>query len=216
MNTNEAANIHDLAHASVVTHALVFASNAAAFMLGGEELLRTKEIKPDILDQCLRNTYEKMYERYVSHNSYNSPLEVNSFKWGNKVAVTLDGNTIHNSEAHYVEAFQDLIKLHNKMPKFSLENRNNNFPSGTTTAGEQYINLFWEGSYGGALGIQFDEYFIYVSGRKCATVYGDIMIFGNDLFRYGTQSTQGNTITLGDPTFDKGYAIRVCKRGSLL
>ena len=210
LNDDKPANGYDLVHASIVSNALVFASNAAAFMLGGEELMRTKEIPMSMIDDVLPNTYTELYGHKISHNSYNSPIEVNSFKWGNKIKVTVDSTTVYNSTEHYVEAYAGMIKLHNQMPKFAPHNMREAWPTGTTTAGNTYINLYWTGSYGGALGIQFDEYFIYVAGRNQCGIPGDSAIYANRLWDYGTQSEYGGTINMGGNGY--GLAIRVCKR----
>lgn len=211
MNDGRPADAEALIRAVIATETVIFASNACAFMLGGEELFRTKEIPDNLLDECLRNTYEPMHGHNISHNSYNSPLEVNSFKWGNKVAVTIDGHKVENKTFKYIETFQKIVKLHNEIPKFSLSNnKTGSFPNGTTTAGNSYINLFWGGSYGGALGIQFDEWFIYLTGRNEATVPGDQAIYNNCLFNYGYQSFSSGNVVLGGDGY--GYAIRVCKR----
>ena len=213
MNDGAPAGAEALIKAVIVAEAVVFASNACAFMQGGEELYRTKEIPDDILDECLPNTYEEMHGHNISHNSYNSPMEVNSFKWGNKVQVTVDGKTVKNSDLHYNEAFKDMIKLHNEIPKYSLaNNKTDNFPSGITSAGNEYINLFWMGSYGCSMGVQLDEYFIYVVGRNQADIPADKTICDNCLFSYGIQNFGESSIHMGNSSY--GYAIRVCKRGA--
>lgn len=112
--------------ASIQAHALTFASNGVAFILGGEEFLRTKTVKDsagtyDYTEQVNdKDSYRDMYGNVISHNSYNSPLAVNAFKWNQKKSVTVVGNngtafsnTITNDEFHYCETFRGLIKMHN-------------------------------------------------------------------------------------------------------
>ena len=115
--------------ASIQAHALTFASNGVAFILGGEELFRTKTVAGkdnegntiDYKDQVAdKDSYREMYGNTISHNSYNSPLAVNSFKWDNKKSVTFYGNkngsnfssTITNAKFNYVDAFQKIIEMH--------------------------------------------------------------------------------------------------------
>lgn len=214
INDGSPAHIVQIVRASIASHALVFVSNAAAFMLGGEELLRTKEVSEDILPDCLENTYTKLHGHYISHNSYNSPLKVNSFKWGNKISISLDGNTITNAEYHYVEQFQKLVKLHSEMPKYSLSNnKSGQFPSSLTSVGNAFGNLYWGGSNGGCLGIQFDEYFIYCFSKVEAGqgyIYGDSSIYnyGKKMFSYGSQDIFLDNVICGDQ-----FAIQILYRG---
>ena len=114
---------------SIELHAMVMQSNSAAFILGGEELLRSKKISntASITD---KTSYVDMCGGSYSHNSYNSPIEVNSFKWDNKKSVTISGDyggtftsTIENGyqdpsvdhKFHYIEAFANLIKAHQQV-----------------------------------------------------------------------------------------------------
>ena len=67
-----------------------------------------------------------MYGHLTSHNSYNSPLIVNSFKWGNKIVATFDYSK--GSETYKVDTyaenmtkkFHDMIALHIWMTKNRL------------------------------------------------------------------------------------------------
>ena len=76
-----------------------------------------------MIDQITDMTsYVDMYGNHVSHNSYNSPLEVNTFKWDQKKEVTVTGNngsafssTITNAEYNYCDAFAGLIKMHSQI-----------------------------------------------------------------------------------------------------
>lgn len=205
------ATIEEIARASIASHTLVFASNAAAFMLGGEELFRTKEVTDDVRGDCLENTYTKLHSHYISHNSYNSPLKVNSFKWGNKIEVELDGNKITDEEFNYVKQFKKLIKLHDDMPKYSLSNKADAFPGTTTSKGKSYGNLSWGGKNGGCLGIQFDEYFIYVFSKQSdGFIWGDSSFFNNEhkVFDYGSQSINDGKIYNGN-----SFAVSIYYRG---
>ena len=204
-----AGDINNIVKASIASHALVFASNGVAFMLGGEEIFRTKEVSQAMIDNkdVTSATYTKLYNRYCSHNSYNSPLEVNSFKWGNKLSVTIDGITCENSVYKYNSAWKTLVKLHSNRDFFAPKNKAEIWPDGKTTAGNTYENLCWRGN-GNALGIQLDEYFIYVCGRTPGTLSYDYSM--TKLFEYGGSAGSG-TISFGDN--DYGFGIVVGRRG---
>ncbi len=117
--------VEAILRASLATHTMIMASNAAAFIQGGEEILRTKTIPDNMIDQITdKSSYGSLYGNYVSHNSYNSPIEINAFKWNNKKSVKMssvrDGgdrveSEIKNSVLNYCDAFRDLIKLHSKI-----------------------------------------------------------------------------------------------------
>ncbi|MCR5491446.1 MAG: hypothetical protein K6F32_04905, partial [Bacilli bacterium] len=76
-----------IAAASVAAQSVIMASNGIAFMQGGEEIFRSKIIEQEDLEEVEETTYEAKYGNYYSHNSYNAPAYVNSFKWDRKIAV---------------------------------------------------------------------------------------------------------------------------------
>ena len=106
--------------ASIQAHAMTFQANSPAFILGGEEFFRSKKISDTDLPLITDETsYAEMCGGYYSHNSYNSPLSVNSFKWENKTEFTVSGafggsfsQTVKNSQFNYVDAFKSLIRAH--------------------------------------------------------------------------------------------------------
>ena len=177
-NNERAATIEEVLRGSIQAHALVMASNCAAFILGGEELLRTKEyvgIDPDKVEgvNITLDSWTPLYNHKISHNSYNAPLEVNSFKWGNKVKVELDNQTIKNGviganddNFHYFETFASMIKAHKHLHKKSSKGvaNYNDFVS-TTSKGEGVLGRYWsqEGNFSNCVGLQANEAFIYAS-----------------------------------------------------
>lgn len=202
------ASMDQIIKASMASHALVFASNGVAFMLGGEELFRTKEVPAYMIQdksyKILPDTYTELYGRYVSHNSYNSPIEVNSFKWGNKVFVKIaDTEEISDSVYKYNDAWKSLISLHNKMRFESPVKRGDVWPSGTTSAGNPVENIWWANGDNG-MGIQYDEVFIYVAGRSGAGNFG--IASDNVLFEYGS-NRNGTSASIDS------FGVIVCKRG---
>ena len=162
------ATIESILRGSLQAHALVMASNSAAFILGGEELLRTKEyagIDPDDYAGVTKDSYTEMWGHKISHNSYNAPLELNSFKWGNKVEVIgHDANDkITNAVFNYNDAFATLIKSHKNLLKKRGENNGYYAFVGSTSAGAGVINRYWSeaGNFGNAVAFQANEAFVY-------------------------------------------------------
>ena len=201
------ASLVSILRASLQAHALVFASNSPAFILGGEELLRTKEyvgIDPKDVTGVTADSWTEMWGHKISHNSYNAPLSVNSFKWGNKVQVEYDGEVLANETFHYLEKFQDLVKMHKELQKkpgcASYDEL-----IGTTTDGRGG-GLYWgrggEDGIGNAVGFQTNETFIYlVAGGYGANDYvvnGDNPADWTQKFEYGIHQYGDGKVTFGD------------------
>ncbi len=173
---NRAASLEEMLRGSIQAHALVMASNCAAFILGGEELLRTKEYVGYQLDEdgqmivegvnITADSWTPLYGHNISHNSYNAPLDVNSFKWGNKVKVTLDGQSITNATYGYTNVFASMIKAHKQLAKKRSTGVSNygDFV-GTTSTGEGVLGRYWsqEGNFSNCVGLQANEAFLYIS-----------------------------------------------------
>ena len=222
-------NGYDIMHASETVHALIFTSNAAAFMLGGEEILRTKDV--DLANPALvadntipRDSYENMYGHLTSHNSYNSPIEVNSFKWTNKIVATFDegksnGESINSYKVDtYGEGltnkFARMIELHNTMPKYDMEKVHAR--QVVTSKGIYVDNLSWSGVTGeGSFGIQFDEYFIYASGRSFGKVgAGSVPRWGAPLLTVGGNvEYHDGSLNLGNEVYGNGFAFAIYYAG---
>ena len=165
---NRPASIESILRGSLQAHALVMAGNSAAFILGGEELLRTKEYKginPEDYAGVTKDSYTEMWGHNISHNSYNAPLSVNTFKWGNKVEVIgHDANDkITNEVFHYNEKFAELIKSHKGLLKKRGENNGYGAFVGSTSAGAGVMNRYWSeaGNFGNAVAFQANEAFVY-------------------------------------------------------
>ena len=69
---------------NVLTNSLVFTSQGTSFMLAGEEFLRTKEMHADEAAKVGADTYIKVGDHYLSHNSYNSTYRVNELDYSLK------------------------------------------------------------------------------------------------------------------------------------
>ena len=225
-NGTDPGNGYDIMHASEAVHALIFASNAAAFMLGGEEILRTKDV--DLADPALvedntipADSYEDMYGHLTSHNSYNSPIEVNSFKWTNKIVTYFDkGKWVPSTYAvdTYAEdltgKFARMIELHKQMPKYDMDKVH---ARQTVTSKGNYVeNLSWAGMTGeGSFGIQFDEYFIYASGREFGRVgAGSVPKWGSPILAVGGNVEYSDgALNLGNGGYNNGFAFAIYYAG---
>lgn len=134
-----APSVSNLVQATIAAHASVFMSNGAAFIQGGEELYRTKSYSYCSAEQLAKLTAGgadavvrpfptyvhcsedpeviqatsevMMYGSIITHNSYKSPDEVNSFKWDRKISVN------GTSTYEYNETWQKLVKAHNDFYK---------------------------------------------------------------------------------------------------
>ena len=167
-NDNHPATIESILRASLQAHALVMAGNSAAFILGGEELLRTKEyagIDPADYSGVTADSYTEMWGHKISHNSYNAPLEVNSFKWGNKIEVVGHNSEDKITEAvyQYNEAFATLIKSHKGLLKKRGTNNGYGDFVGKTSTGNGVMNRYWSqiGNFSNCVAFQANEAFIY-------------------------------------------------------
>ena len=201
------ASLENILRGSLQAHGLVMASNAAAFIYGGEEFLRTKEytVDPSTITGVTADSWTELFGHKISHNSYNAPLSLNSFKWGNKVKVELDGETITNEVYHYNEKFQDLVKMHKGLQK---KGKNSTFEElvGTTSDGRAVGGLWWaragQDDVGNAVGFQANETFIYL----VAGGYGDNDYVGSgdnpgdwtQKFEYGYHNYEDNKVKFGN------------------
>lgn len=211
-------NLQRVVDASVAANAFVMLSNGIAFMQGGEELFRSKELTQAETEEVTSDTYENMYGHICSHNSYNAPARANSFKWGNKISITRDNQTVQttNACAKYAEA----IKLHTTMPKYQYSSAG--FPPSKTSAGNTILGTSWAGkdknnnNYNGGSGFQLDEYFIFFAGRNWAYVsFGDVPKCGDPVFSFNLDAydTVNGTVNVGNYANNTGGAIVMWYRG---
>ena len=191
------ARLDAILKASLQAHALVMASNSAAFILGGEEILRTKEyagIDPASYSGVTADSYTEMWGRKISHNSYNAPLEVNSFKWGNKVSVQGYDNedVIFDASYHYVDAFKTLIKSHKDLLKKRGTNNGYGDFVGSTSAGKGVMNRYWsqENNFSNCVAFQANEAFVYTCAGTVNT--GDYIQCDPDAMNLWTFKFQYN------------------------
>ena len=175
----------DLVAASIAAHGLIFASDSAAFIQGGEELYRTKtytdEEVAELYDETdpqsiLRPfTYKKdyvtyttdpnqvmctaevwMYGKVTTHNSYKSSDHVNSFKWNRKIMV--DGFSTYS----FNETWKAMIRTHAELPKVGWPDNTYDDCPNLNFFGEQNPNVIrlW-------FGVNPSKgYYFFVNGRR--------------------------------------------------
>ena len=238
-NGDEAPYMIDVLHATLAAQTVVFASNSAAFMLGGEEILRRKEIIFDennpsspsnnvTADEFAKipvTTYRTHTGHKLSHNSYNSPINVNSFKWGNKVSITDDHGVVINMKSENLTAkYAALIALHKEMPKYNRSKLDTLGPGHTTTGGHAIGDVYWlsnswhdnadHADDKAGVGIQYDDWFVYVSCRNFAYFKVNVSSWTQKFVTGDFRVDAGNnSINLGSESAPNyGFSAAVYKR----
>lgn len=139
-------DIETVARTSVAVNGAILMSNGVAFINGGEEIFRTK-----IEDSEKVTPYEvDMYGKRVTHNSYTSSDETNSYKYERKVQLY-----------EYFEMYKELIEIRKQLePVFFPENYDNTelISVWDNTASNHSIALYRKGKDGSA-------YHMLLSGR---------------------------------------------------
>lgn len=126
-----------VAKASLAAHAAVMYSQGMAFIQGGEELFRTKVLSDADLansipyDPVEHPVYSEdkevvactadviMYGKVITHNSYASSDECNSFKWDRKISIEYQGETINMLT--YYNQFKEMINGRTVSPRIMFE-----------------------------------------------------------------------------------------------
>ena len=205
---NHPASLQSILRASLQAHALVMAGNSAAFILGGEELLRTKEytVDPDTITGVTADSWTELWGHKISHNSYNAPLSVNTFKWGNKVKITCGDDEITNAEFGYNDSFKALIKMHKGLEKKRGENNGYDAYMGKTSKGTNVDNNYWgrdgKADISNAVAFQVNETFIFtcagdISGGNDYISTGDAPGSWTEKFNYGYHAFGDGKVSFG-------------------
>ena len=139
-------DIETVARASVAVNGAILMSNGVAFINGGEEIFRTK-----IEDNEKTTPYEvNMFGKRITHNSYTSSDETNSYKYDRKVQLY-----------EYFEMYKELIEIRKQLePVYFPENYDNSelISVWDNTASNHSIALYRKGKDGSA-------YHMLLSGR---------------------------------------------------
>ena len=175
-----APSVKDRINASLTVHSIVMMGNAASFIQGGEELYRTKSYHKDsaelkaLMDKGTVRPYPdyphyssdpdvviatsevRMYDYVVSHNSYKSSDELNSFKWDRKIEV--DGVSTYE----YNEIWQTMIHTKKNVGHYGYPTNCNTGSLNSWGNGDGSTAFaMWVADYEGAS----TGYYFVVSGR---------------------------------------------------
>ena len=171
-DASKAPSVADVMRGSTAINTAIMMSNGVAFMLGGEEIFRNKiEDKPE--DSRLDEDYVKMYGKCVSHNSYKSSTNTNSFKWDRKIKVTGYKDTVYAGEVQqgkfvnwYMEALKGAIAARKEIAKktsggFSTKSNNQDYSN---------CNYFEAGDGYTKVGFYMGGYVLALNGRAAGSV----------------------------------------------
>ncbi len=181
-------NPYDVAEASLAVHATIAFSQGIAFIHGGEELFRSKEVDPEQESYEVKAypdypTYSedtsvetatddvRMFGKIISHNSYRNSDNTNSFKYDRKIKIEYQGSDVNVYEVS--QKFNTLYEIRSQLsdarlsysdtsgsPFSSMSSWYNgvNYSSSNATMIGTYFNTGY--NYSG------DDYYIFVSGRE--------------------------------------------------
>lgn len=189
------ASTENLIRASIQAHALTFVSNTPAFIQGGEELFRTKELDFDPNEHPEYNVKPsdcaKLHGHWICHNSYNTPASVNAFKWGNKKTLTVDGHSVDvsNSGWKVFDVFKQLVKVHKDLTKKPGGENTYDSLMKKTSSGSDVINVVWN-IHESICSMQVNETIIYMNcghsidghgiDPKCGGTWSRLFHYGDD------------------------------------
>ena len=195
-----------VAAASVAAHAAVAMSLGISFIQGGEELFRTKiEDDPDVIpypdlpswvDDDLTapkcGPAVRMFDKVITHNSYMSSDECNSFKWDRKISIEYQGEKIDMLE--YSKEFANIFKIRNEMMETRCGYDDNVTKTSTWGNGEN-DSTYNATVIGVWFGTATTTYWLFLSGRVGGTISWDEA--GTKTLYYNTKG-EDNGIFIGD------------------
>ena len=139
---------------SAVECAIMF-SNGIAFMQGGEEVFRSKEVTT-AADKALVKASDShtIKGKLITHNAYNLSDAVNAFKWERKISI----NGV--STKGYVEEMSKAIKLRKTLKKYDYAALQANNPYSSTSV----FNVWGQGAGKTSIAIRNNNFFCFISG----------------------------------------------------
>ena len=157
---------------SAVECAIMF-SNGIAFIHGGEEVFRTKEVKSDADKALVKESDTHMINgKLICHNSYNLSDDVNAYRWDRKVKI---GSTVTKG---YVEELAKAIHARNNLKKYSYDDLQAHSPYSDGSP----FNVWGYGSGKTSIGIKNESYFCFISGVNSDTIpFGAYYEYPHDL-----------------------------------
>lgn len=168
--------------ATVVAESAILVSNGVAFIQGGEELFRSKEVKSDADKKKITaydekgNAYLKdvmtINDKIISHNSYNLSDEVNAFDYSRK--LTVDGV----DTTKYFDSIKEAISARKQMKQFTRAEMNRMSDGFTVNTWDNTVNLVeydnngqkdWKKASGMVIGMANEsakgKYYFFISGE---------------------------------------------------
>ena len=173
-DASKAPAVADVMRASTAINCAVMMSNGVAFMLGGEELFRNKiEDHPEL--SRLDEDYVKMYGKCVSHNSYKSSTQTNSFKWDRKIKVSGYKDSVFTGEVsqgvfknYYMEALKAAISARKAIA--AKTPNTNGFCYSSNNKDYSKCNYFEAGASKTSLGFYVGGHVVVLCGRADGSV----------------------------------------------
>ena len=195
----KAPYVADVMRASTAINCAVMMSNGVAFMLGGEELFRNKiEDHPEL--SRLDEDYVKMYGKCVSHNSYKSSCQTNSFKWDRKIKVAGYNDEVYAGERvggefknWYMEALKGAIAARKEIAKKTPNS--NGFAYSSNNKDKDKCNYFGAGDGSTFVAIYLGGYCAFLCGRA-ANEYEWAVGAKTQVASIGNVSFNGTTISM--------------------
>ena len=140
--------------ASIAVECTIMFSNGVAFMQGGEELFRTKEVSEEDLEQYGNDATLVVNGKTISHNSYRLSDYTNAFRWDRKIYV---GETYVED---YVQELTKAIHLRSELQKYSKADLASNSPYASTSN----LNIWNNGDGSTVIGMKNNYHFFFLSG----------------------------------------------------
>lgn len=142
--------------ATAAVECTILFSNGVAFIQGGEELFRSKEISDEELATVTnaKNNAVKINGKNISHNSYNLGDFTNSFKWDRKISI--DGV----KTTPYINEIIKAVELRKTLTKYSYEELQKNNPYDSNSP----FNIWNYGDGSTCIGVKNGNYFFFLSG----------------------------------------------------
>ncbi len=187
----------------------ILMSNGVAFIQGGEELFRSKEITLDEDKEIVRpSDYVTFNGKMISHNSYNLSDEVNAYKWDRKISV----NGVTSSG--YVEAIENAISTRKLMAKYNKAQLNSASPFASTSP----FNIWNRGDGSTTLGMKNNDYFFFIAGCSSSPIsFGAISsmnysspTFCSNIYYKDNVKHYGYSYDLANGTVSLGWYTCVC------
>ena len=191
----------------------VLFSNGVAFIQGGEELFRSKEVTTDADKELIRKEAEDgtiYYEKtntiggkMISHDSYNLSDAVNAYKWDRKISI---GTT---STLGYVRAIQDAVYLRKYLTKYSKEDMDAHNPYNSSSTMKAWsMGSDWNGNT--AIGMKNGPFYFFVAGIRDSNIAFSEYESGYNEMIYCSNPASGAVTHPATGYIKLGWATCVC------